>query len=140
MVYEMKLKDDPFKKVLSGKKSVELRLFDEKRRSLDIGDVIIFTNLSRSEERLAVRITALYRYACFEDLFSEILPERCGYFDGLTIEEASSGMKKYYTEDQIRQYGVLGIKIEMISLDDALRWQAEIREAGFDRLFPDGMK
>ena len=50
MVHVMKLKNDPFQKIKTGKKTVELRLYDNKRRQLDIGDDIIFTNLSYSPE------------------------------------------------------------------------------------------
>ena len=114
----MRLKSEPFQKIASGEKTVELRLFDDKRRGLNIGDDIIFTNLSDDSEKLAVRITALYRYGSFEDLFAEISPARCGNLNGETIEEAAAGMRKYYSVEQIHDYGVLGIKIELISLED----------------------
>ena len=38
MVHEMKLHESPFKKIKSGKKTVELRLYDDKRRKINIGD------------------------------------------------------------------------------------------------------
>ena len=47
MIFEMRLKSEPFQKIASGEKTVELRLFDDKRRGLNIGDDIIFTNLDR---------------------------------------------------------------------------------------------
>ena len=140
MICEMKLNSEPFQKIASGKKTVELRLFDDKRRRLNIGDNIIFTNLSDDSEKLAVRITALYRYGSFEDLFAEISPARCGDLDGDNIEEAAAGMRKYYSDEQIHYYGVLGIKMELISLEEVLKRLEAIREAEFDRLFPDGMK
>ena len=117
MVHKMKLNNTPFQEIKSGRKTVELRLFDEKRQRLSIGDNIIFTNLSDHAEKLAVRIKALYRYGLFEELFSEIAPERCGKYSGETIKEAANGMRKYYSEEQIRTYGVLGIEIELISLE-----------------------
>lgn len=140
MVHVMKLKNDPFQKIKSGKKTVELRLYDNKRRQLDIGDDIIFTNLSNADERLAVRVKALYRYASFEELFSEISPEKCGNRKGETAEEAAAGMLKYYSEEQIRNYSVLGIKIELVSLEESIKRLEAIQEAIYDRLFPDGMK
>ena len=140
MIFEMRLKSEPFQKIASGEKTVELRLFDDKRRGLNIGDDIIFTNLSDDSEKLAVRITALYRYGSFEDLFAEISPARCGNLNGETIEEAAAGMQKYYSVEQIHDYGVLGIKIELISLEEVLERLEAMREAEFDRLFPDGMK
>jgi len=49
-------------------------------------------------------------------------------------------MRKYYSVEQIHDYGVLGIKIELISLEEVLERLEAMREAEFDRLFPDGMK
>lgn len=114
MIYEMKLRNEPFLKMASGEKTVELRLFDEKRRKLNIGDKIIFTNTSDDSEKLAVCIKALYRYGTFEELFAEVSPTRCGFSNGETVNGATSEMKKYYSEEQIRDYGVLGIKIELL--------------------------
>lgn len=55
MVHEMKLHESPFKKIKSGKKTVELRLYDDKRRKINIGDKILFTNLT-SQEMIAVNL------------------------------------------------------------------------------------
>ena len=139
MVIEMKLNKEPFDAIALGRKTIELRLYDEKRRKLNIGDEIIFTNLKDRSERLAVRIKALFRYETFEELFSEISPEKCG-FNGASPAEAAADMREYYSDKKIRQYGVLGIRMELVSLDETLKKQEKIREAEFERLFPDGMK
>jgi len=34
MIYEMRLHNEPFQKIKSGTKTVELRLYDEKRRQI----------------------------------------------------------------------------------------------------------
>lgn len=140
MVYRMKLKNDPFRKIQFREKTVELRLYDYKRRRLDSGDEIIFTNLDNDCEELAVRVKALYRYGSFEELFSEIPPEQCGFRKKETIEEAASEMLKYYSNEQISIFGVLGIRIELVSLEDTIKHLEAIREAEFDHWFPDGMK
>lgn len=140
MVFEMKLSKIPFELIRNGRKTVELRLYDDKRKQLNINDLIIFTSLSDEVEKIAVRIKALYRYASFEELFSEIEPVKCGYEADISIEEAVVGMRKYYSEENEKQYGVLGIKVECTSLEDALLVQKRIQEAEFERLFPDGMK
>lgn len=140
MVYEMKLNAAPFEKIRDGRKTVELRLFDGKRRRLEIGDDIIFTRLPDEQERIAVKIKALLRFASFEELFEIISPETCGNDAGTSKEEAALGMRKYYSEEKEKQYGVVGIGVSVIDLEDALARQEQIREAEFERLFPDGMK
>ena len=38
----MKLNKEPFEKIKSGEKTIELRLYDEKRRKIKAGDTICF--------------------------------------------------------------------------------------------------
>lgn len=45
MIHYMKLKDEPFCAIKSGKKVVEMRLFDEKRTLLKLNDFIEFVNI-----------------------------------------------------------------------------------------------
>lgn len=140
MIYEMKLKAEPFEKIQIGRKTVELRLFDEKRRRLDIGDKIIFEKLEDSGQKIAVVVKSLHRYATFEDLFMVIPLEKCGNASTDTPREAAARMSRYYTEDQIQKYGVLGIGIALADLDSVLKELDEQKEAEYERLFPDGMK
>lgn len=140
MVYDMSLNESPFSKIRNGEKTVELRLYDYKRRKLNVGDKIIFTNLSNSEEQVAVIIKALYIYGSFRELFEDISPERCGNSADNSVEELVARMRNYYSETDEEIFGVLGIKIELTSLSETRKEQEEIAEAMFDRYFPDGMK
>ncbi len=112
MVHEMKLREAPFEKIRSGRKTVELRLFDEKRRKLEIGDTIIFAKLPDKEERIEGKVKALLRFAAFKDLFEVISPEKCGYDAGTSINEAALGMRKYYSPEEEKEYGVVGIILD----------------------------
>ena len=49
MVHKMKLYSSPFEMIKSGEKTIELRLFDEKRQKVKIGDKIVFTNTANGE-------------------------------------------------------------------------------------------
>lgn len=140
MVFKMNLDALAFEKIRSGEKDVELRLYDKKRRRLNIGDEIIFTNLSDENEQIAVRIKALYRYGSFRDLFAEISPERCGFCAGASADAPVKSMRTYYSEELEQQYGVLGIRMERIDLEEALLIQEQQENAMLERLFPDGIK
>ena len=140
MIYEMKLKAEPFEKMKSGNKTIELRLFDEKRRWIDIGDKIIFTNYEDPAQKIAVVVKSLHRYATFKDLFTDIPPQKCGKDITETPDSAAAGMNRYFTRDQIQKYGVIGIGIELIDTELVLKQLEDQKEAEFDRLFPDGMK
>lgn len=121
MVHNMKLKELPFEKIASGRKTVELRLYDEKRRMLNIGDKIIFTCIEDPDMKIAVVVKSLHRYATFEELFKEIPLEKCGNDVKETPESAAADMKKYYTDEQVERYSVLGIGIDIVDIEATMK-------------------
>lgn len=42
MKHQFKLNNFPFEKIANGTKTIELRLYDEKRQKLNVGDEIVF--------------------------------------------------------------------------------------------------
>lgn len=46
MLHQMKLKSEPFYKIKSGSKIIELRLNDVKRQQVQVGDFIEFTQIN----------------------------------------------------------------------------------------------
>ncbi len=40
MIHYMNLADDPFEQIASGNKTIELRLYDEKRQKIKVNDFI----------------------------------------------------------------------------------------------------
>ena len=45
MIHKMKLNESPFERIKNGTKTIEFRLYDEKRRQVKIGDKIEFSKL-----------------------------------------------------------------------------------------------
>ena len=62
MTHQMQLQPEPFDMIKSDEKTIELRLYDEKRRKIRIGDEIVFTN-TENGETLAVRVIDLAVFA-----------------------------------------------------------------------------
>lgn len=114
MIHYMKLKDVPFEKIKAGKKTVELRLYDDKRRKINIGDTIIFSNILSENNKLAVIVKDLYIYKSFRDLFKKISPKECGNPSDESIEYAVEHMREYYSLEDEQRYGVIGIKIALL--------------------------
>lgn len=140
MVRKMKLNTAPFELIRSGKKIFELRLYDDKRRKLEIGDTIIFSNVSEPEEQIAVYVKALLRFTDFESLFEEIGLERCGNGADDSVNDAVQRMYIYYSKEDIIRYGALAIKVEMRNLDEALTELKQEEAMLYEHNFPDGMK
>lgn len=106
MIYRMKLQNEPFKQIKKEIKKIEIRLNDEKRKIFEINDYIEFTNIT-TLEIMFVKITNLYHFKNFEDLFN--------YFDKSTLGCGSyEEMYKYYSREEEKKYGVLGIEIKVL--------------------------
>ena len=110
MTHSMKLHRQPFSLIAAGKKTVELRLNDEKRRLLAIGDTIVFTNADG--DQLTVRVTALHKYPSFRELYWDFTPEQMGYLPGETADPED--MNAYYSPEAQAKWGVLGIEVALL--------------------------
>lgn len=110
--HELKLATEPFEAIASGRKTIEVRLFDEKRQAIQLGDTIIFTNRENPSQTLKVKVIGLLRYDTFADLFNSNEPAK---FGGETAEWLLNQISEFYSEDEQRQYGVLGIQFRLAS-------------------------
>ena len=109
-VHEMNLNPAPFAMIQSGEKTIELRLFDEKRRKIKAGDEIIFTN-TETGEKLRATVQKLHRFDSFEELYRTLPLLKCGYTAQDIAEAHPSDMRQYYSEEQQKKYGVVGIEL-----------------------------
>lgn len=93
-----------------------VRLYDDKRRKISIGDKIIFSNIV-DDDTLVVIVKALFICETFRDLFEEISSEECGNPKDMPIESAVDHMREYYSLEDEQKYGVIGIKIVLINMN-----------------------
>ena len=110
MLHKMKLQEDPFERIKNGTKTVEFRLYDEKRQTIQIGDEIEFSKLPELQEKLLVKVIDLYKEKSFEKLFKKAFVGE----DEEKIIEKAKAMNRSYAPEQEKEYGVVGIKIEVI--------------------------
>lgn len=111
MIHKMELWHESFEKIKSKTKTIELRLNDEKRSVIEIGDIIEFTDTS-SGEKIRCEVINIFRYADFETLYQNHDKLSIGYQENETA--GPSDMLAYYSEDKIKKYGVVGIEITVI--------------------------
>ncbi len=108
----MRLAPEPFESIRQDRKTVELRLWDEKRRRLKIGDVIRFERADDGAKVLRVRVTELLRFPSFAGLYRAVPPEEMGYApdDPASPED----MSVFYSPEQQARWGVVGIRFERL--------------------------
>lgn len=106
----MKLQASPFEKIKSGTKTIELRLLDEKRKKVKEGDAIVFTN-NDNGEKIEATVKALHRFDSFEALYKTLPLLQCGYTADDIDTAHPSHMEQYYSADEQKKYGVVGIEL-----------------------------
>jgi len=111
MLHTMKLQPFLFDKIKEGKKIIEVRLYDEKRRDIKIGDVIEFKKEPKQTETIKAEVTGLLNYKTFTDL-ANAFP--ASYFGHPDKEDLLKSIYTFYTKEQEEKYTVLGIKIKLM--------------------------
>ncbi len=109
MLHKMKLTERPFEAIKNGTKTIEFRLYDEKRKQIKIGDKIEFSKLPEQQEKILVQVLELYKEKTFENLFKKICTDK------EEIKRKTEEMYKYYSPENEKEYGVIGIKIALIN-------------------------
>lgn len=108
MEMKVHLHADVFEIVKNGKKDIEVRINDEKRRKLKVGDTLVFLKRPLDDEEIRANVVALEYYDFFEDLVNHYDMERI-YLKEYTKEQYLNEMKRFYTREEQEEYGVVAI-------------------------------
>ena len=112
MIHKMNLHPQPFEMISEGKKTIELRLLDEKRKQIAVGDSLVFTNTESGKELRCV-VNKLHCFANFAELYAALPLDKCGYLPEELSAARPEDMELYYSPEKQRQYGVVGIEITL---------------------------
>ena len=113
MIHYMNLASEPFEQIKSGAKTIELRLYDEKRQTVSEGDNIIFTNLT-DKRQVSARVLKLHIFDNFKELYNNLPLSKCGYNENKLDAASPEDMLAYYPKEKQEKYKVVGIEIELI--------------------------
>ena len=105
----MKVKTKYYNLLKNGTKTIELRLYDEKRQLIQIGDTVQFSNFSNPDDTFQAKVVALYRATDFASLCEIIRPEQAGF---KSQGELLQVMEQFYPPKEQQEYGVIGIEIK----------------------------
>ena len=106
----MNLRPKYFDFIKDGTKRIELRLYDEKRRSIQLGNIIEFAK--SDDEKFKAEVVGLLRYNSFAELFEDfdisILAD-----SSMTKQELLEVLGEFYSEEKQAEFGVIGIRIKL---------------------------
>lgn len=107
----MKLATEPYNNIVSGKKVIESRLFDEKRQQIAIGDQIVFSENDKPENNVTTVVKGLLHYQTFKELFADHEPS---LFGEENRDFLLTQIKQFYSDEDEQKYGVVGIRVELL--------------------------
>ena len=105
MLHEMTLFTKPYASIASGQKTIELRLYDEKRQSIQIED---------ASKSILCEVVQLYVFKDFTELYENLPLLKCGYTADDVDNAHPDDMLTYYSKEKQAQYGVVGIELKLL--------------------------
>ena len=86
----------------------------EKRKKISVGDEIEFSCVTDEKRLLQRRVIALHTFDSFEELYRTLPLLKCGYTPQDIALANPSDMEQYYSQEEQRCFGVVGIEMENI--------------------------
>ena len=110
-MHRMHLEPKAYARMEDEKKTIELRLYDEKRRRIQVGDVIRFESTDDETDVLFAWVTGMRFFASFDELYAALPLTACGYAPEAAKTASPRDMDRYYSPEAQRQWGVVGIEL-----------------------------
>lgn len=111
MKHIMHLDSKYFYLILNNKKNIEIRLYDNKRKNLNIGDTIMFINNENKKEKIYVKINNIKYYRSFKELFLNSTSTELKWLDS-SIDSMIKEMNNIYPKELEKKFGVIKISFE----------------------------
>lgn len=117
ITHNMKLADEWFNYVKNGEKTIEGRVLDKKRKLLDVGDFIIFTNNHNKKKMVKTEITLLeeiikptsFKKAINENNFLKLIPSAKNIEDVVKVYDNISEYK-----EGAKEHGIVLIHLKLV--------------------------
>lgn len=110
-MHKLNVKEKYYTLLKTGDKTIELRLNDDKRKAIRIGETIEFTNASNLKDSFLAEVVNLHYAESFAALCQKIDCVQAGMANK---EELLNVVKEFYPEERQKTFGVVGIEIKRI--------------------------
>ncbi len=111
MQYKMDLSEFSFNKIKAGRR-VDMRLFDKKRQSLKIGDMIEYENINNPHEHIECLVQGMAVFDNFSNMIDCLTPQMLGYDNK---EEIILRLNRAYSLDLQKNFNVVAIFIKNVA-------------------------
>lgn len=110
-MHRLNVQEKYYNLLKSGRKTIELRLFDNKRKDIKIGDYIEFSNNSDANDKFTSQVINLHRADSFAELCQNIDCRKAGFSND---NELTDILEEFYSQERQKEFGVVGIEIKLI--------------------------
>lgn len=114
MAHEMKLREKYFNMIKDGKKIYEIRLNDEKRQLIYVGDIIVFKKEPNLVEKIDTIVKDLIYFNSFKEMAKTLPLEKVGFLKE-SVKDVVDIYHEFYTVEAEAKYGVVAIKVDKIN-------------------------
>lgn len=111
--FQLHLHPDVFEIIKNGQKRVEMRLNDEKRKTMLPGDEIIFIKRFTEPKKIVAKITKRREFLKFSDLI-DYYPMDLIYLKEYTKEQLLNELTRFYSAEEQDKYGVVALEFKII--------------------------
>lgn len=115
MTHDLKLYEENFERIKSGNKIREYRLYDEKRRKINVGDTIRFIKLPSMDQFLYAEVADIEIFkdwhSCYAKYFEEDFKDRYSSVQDVVDDTYSGG---YYTKEDSDKYGCCSLTLSKV--------------------------
>lgn len=113
MKYEYRVYDEVYNDILSGKKTIEYRLLNEKSMKINIGDEIKFIVVNNEEKYILTKVIDKFVYDNLEELWAS--DEIQNNILDCNEENFIETFCKIFTKEKVAKSKIVGFKIMVIS-------------------------
>lgn len=110
-LHHMHVQENYYNQLKSGLKTVELRVNDEKRQSIKVGDTVIFKPQGFAQDALKMEVKNCIYAPSFDELLKQINEDALGSVSKI---EQLVALNKFYEPEEVKVYGVLGMYLEAL--------------------------
>ena len=112
--HRMRLCSDPYDKVASGSKTIELRLYDEKRKGVRVGDTIVFERFEDAGGSIPAIVIGVDVYPDFRAMFRDIDLVAAGYAPEDLQDADAADMNRFYSPEEQANCCAVAITFEVV--------------------------
>ncbi len=107
----MSVRNKYFELIKSGKKDIELRAYDDKRKKIKIGDKFQLFDAENPDKYIVCEVLNMHVAPDFESLFKKIDIKRTGFTN---IDELMDVITRFISLEELTREQVVGIEIKPI--------------------------